>query len=169
VNGRLPLPVLVTEIGWAGGAAPPCVALKPSAAGATASAGGGGAVSVSVTGIARVPALPLLTVTLAVCVPGCRPLVLTATARSRGALPLVGVTVSHDASSDALKVNVPPPVFVTASVLPAGLPAPASPANDNAAGATARTGGAGAVTVSVTGMVLGEPAAPAAVTVTAPL
>jgi hypothetical protein len=59
-------------------------------------------------------------------------------------VPLPGVTDSHGASSDALKLKVPPPVFATESVLAAGLAAPASTLNDSAAGATPSAGAGGA-------------------------
>ena len=56
-------------------------------------------------------------------------------------------------------------MFDTFTVWAAGLAAPAVPVNDRVVGATVRTGVAG-FTVSVTGIVLGEPLAPVAVTVT---
>ena len=83
-----------------------------------------------------------------------------------GAVALAGVTASHAASSDAVTSSVPPPVFVTATVLAAGLDPPCVALNDRLAGETASAGGAGGSTVSVTAIVLGEPVAPAVVAVT---
>src|SRR5688500_669725 len=71
------------------------------------------------------------------------PAVLTATLRSRGAVPLAGVTVSHDASSEAVKDRVPPPVLVTLTVLAAGFAPPTVPPNVSDAGSVASTGGGG--------------------------
>ena len=62
------------------------------------------------------------------------------TVNDAGALPLTGDTDNHDASSDALKLNDPVPVFVTDNVCPAGLAPPAVPANDNDPGDTDNTG-----------------------------
>ena len=67
----------------------------------------------------------------------------TATDRSRGAVPVPGVTVSQVASSEAVKFSVPPPVLATDSVLAAGLAAPAVPENDSDVGETLRFGGGG--------------------------
>ena len=55
---------------------------------------------------------------------------------------------------------------MTASVFAAGALPPTVAANASEAGATASAGGAGAVTVSVTGIVAGAPATPGAATVT---
>jgi hypothetical protein len=66
--------------------------------------------------------------------------------------------------SAAVQLSVPPPEFETFTVWAAGLDAPAVPANDRLVGDTASTGVAG-FTVSVTGIVLGDPEAPVAVTV----
>ena len=84
--------MLATDRFWAGGLAPPSVALKERLAGVTDSAGGGGGASVSVTGISfGEPFTPAdSTRTVAVYVPAVRPAVLTATLRSRGAVPLAG-------------------------------------------------------------------------------
>ena len=57
-------------------------------------------------------------------------------------------------------------MLVTVSVLAAGLAAPCVPLNERLAGETESAGGVTGSTVSVTGIVLGEPVAPAAVTVT---
>ena len=84
-----------------------------------------------------------------------------------GADPLAGVTVSQVALSAAVKLRLPPPVFVTLSVLVAGLAPPAVPLKASDAGATASTGAE--PTTSVTATSRGEPAAPAEVTVTLPV
>ena len=64
-----------------------------------------------------------------------------------------------------MKLSVPPPVFVTFEAsAPPGSHRPAVALNARLAGATDSTGVAG-FTVSVTSTVLGEPEAPAAVTV----
>ena len=80
-----------------------------------------------------------------------------------GAVPLAGATVSQVWSSDAVKFSEPPPVFVTFTVCAAGLAPPWVALNARLAGVTARAGAG--LTVRVTSMVLGEPEAPAAVTV----
>ena len=82
-----------------------------------------------------------------------------------GAVPLAGVTASQGWLSDAVKLRLPPPEFVTFTVWAAGFVPPWVPLKVRLAGATASTGVAG-FTVSVTSTVLGEPVAPAAVTVT---
>src|SRR4051812_30568946 len=60
---------------------------------------------------------------------------------------------------------VPPPVFATLSVWAAGAAPPAVAVNVRPAGVTDSAGGRTGSTVNVTGMVLGDPAAPGAVTV----
>ncbi len=110
--------MFVTASVFAAGALPPTVAANESEAGATASAGGAGAVTVSVTGIvAGAPATPgAATVTFAVYVPAASPVVLAVTVSVCGAPPEPGETLSHGASSLAVKPSVPPPSFATASV-----------------------------------------------------
>src|SRR5256885_1055655 len=83
-----------------------------------------------------------------------------------GAVALAGVTASHAASSDSVTSSVPPPLLVTATVLAAGLGAPAVAVKARLEGVTDSAGGVGGSTVRVTGMVFGEPVAPDAVTVT---
>src|SRR5690349_17993811 len=87
------------------------------------------------------------------------------TVRVAGAVALAGVTASHAASSDAVTSSVPPPVLLTATVLAAGLVPPAVPVKASVVGETDRAGGVGALTVSVTVIVFGEPVAPVAATV----
>ena len=84
-----------------------------------------------------------------------------------GAEPLAGVTVSQLASSAAVKLRLPPPVFVTLSVLAAGFAPPAVPLKASDAGVTASAGAGSTTSVTVTSR--GEPAAPADVTVTLPV
>ena len=80
-------------------------------------------------------------------------------------VPLVGATLSHRTSSDAVQLIVPPPVLDTVRVLDAGLAPPAVPLNEMLDGETDSDGGVTGSTVIVTGIVCGEPVAPAAVTV----
>ena len=89
VNESVPPPVLAIASDLAAGAAPPSTTAKARFAGVTDSAGGCGGSTVSVTGISfGEPATPAdSTRTVAVCVPAARPAVLTATLRSRGAVP----------------------------------------------------------------------------------
>ena len=58
------------------------------------------------------------------------------------------------------------PVFVTDTLWGAGLLPPTVALNVRLDGETASAGGGGGSTVSVTGIALGEPVAPSAVTVT---
>ena len=149
----------------------PDTSSKPYAATSPAE-GGGGSLTVNVTGtVFGDPLTPAaVTVTVALWVPAARPAGFAVTVTAWGAEPLAGATDSHAASSDAVKLSVPPPVFVTSIVLPAGALPPTVAANASDAGDTASAGGGGcALTVSVTGTVAGEPCAPAAVTVTVAL
>lgn len=79
---------------------------------------------------------------------------------------LAGETPSHSTSSAAVQATVPPPALVTLSVLAAGLAPPCVALDDRLLGATDSDGGDRGATVSVTGIVLGEPPAPGALTVT---
>ena len=81
-------------------------------------------------------------------------------------VPLPGDTLIQAALSDAVQSIDPLPVFDTANVFAAGDAPPAVAENESVVGVTASTGGAGGSTVNVTGIVFGEPATPAAVTVT---
>jgi hypothetical protein len=89
---------------------------------------------------------------------------LALTESAAGAVPLAGVTLSHGWSSDALKLSVPPPLFVTLTVCAGGFAPPCVALKASVAGATARTGVDG-LTVSVTSIVFGDPLTPAALTV----
>src|ERR687888_506106 len=126
-------------------------------------------VTVSVTAIVFgepvAPAVVAVTVTVAVYVPAASPVTDGLTESVAGAVALAGVTVSHDASSDAVTSNVPPPVFVTDTVCAAGFAPPCTAVKARLVGETDSAGGVGGSTVSVTGMVFGEPVAPVAVTV----
>ena len=93
-------------------------------------------------------------------VPRASPALLTETDTEAGAVPLAGVAASHDASSDVVKLSVPPPVLVTDSDCAGGAAAPSTAVNDRPAGATASAGGCGGSTVSVTGIGFGEPLTP---------
>ena len=53
-----------------------------------------------------------VTVIAPLYVPGVRPAMLTETVTAEGAVPEVGLTLSHVALSVALQFNVPPPVLV---------------------------------------------------------
>ena len=79
-------------------------------------------------------------------------------------MPDAGETLSHDADSEAVKLSVPPPVFVMLAVWAAGFAPPTVALNVMLVAETASTGAAG-FTVSVTSIVFGEPVAPAAATV----
>src|SRR5919197_4047124 len=142
----VPAPPLFDSLtGWAGGAAPPCVAEKLSDVGDTASAGGAGGLSVSVTGtVLGAPVEPGESiVTFPVYVPALRPDVSTETVTSLGAVPLPGDAESHGLSSEAAKLSVPPPVLDTVKVFDAGFDPPATPLNDSEDGLTESAGGAG--------------------------
>src|ERR1700722_4500099 len=60
-----------------------------------------------------------------------------------GAVPLVGVTVSHGESLAAVKVSVPPPAFETVSEAAAGFAPPCAAVNDSEVAETERTGAGG--------------------------
>ena len=86
-----------------------------------------------------------------------------------GAVPLPGVTESHDESLLAVKVRLPPPVFVTLTADGAGfMLVPCVPVNVVAEEDSDNTG-VGAAILKVTVMIAGEPSAPAAVTVMCPV
>jgi hypothetical protein len=138
--------MLLTVRFFAAGLAPPAVALNDKLFGDTERAGAGGS-TVSVTGISfGDPLTPAdSTVTTAVYVPAASPAVLAVTLRSRGALPLAGVTESHPASSVAVKGRMPPPVLATFSVFAAGLAPPAVALKLSDDGATLNAGGCGAL------------------------
>ena len=102
--------------------------------------------------------------------PAASPAVSTLTVRSCGAVPEPGVTDIHGASSEVVKDSDPVPELVTLSVLSAGFAPPATALNDRLAGATESAGvTGGGSTVKVTGTSVGEPVAPAEVTVTLPV
>src|SRR3954453_16425666 len=98
--------------------------------------------------------------------PADKPLVDGVTVIVPPLVPLAGDTVSQLALSDPVQSMDPPPVFETDSVLAAGLGPPATAENDSEAGETDSAGGVGGSKVSVTGIVLGDPVTPAAVTTT---
>src|SRR3954470_2537751 len=83
-----------------------------------------------------------------------------------GAVPVAGETDSHAPSSPVLNDSVPPPVLEIASAFDAGFAPPRTAEKLSDDGDTPSAGGDEASTVSVTGIVLGEPVAPGAVTVT---
>ena len=64
------------------------------------------------------------------------------------------------APSEAVQSIDPPPVLDTATVFAAGLGPPAVAEKDSVVGVTDSTGGVGGSTVSVTGIVFGEPDTP---------
>ena len=144
VKESVPPPVFVTLSVLVAGLAPPAVAENDRLAGDTEIAGA--AATVRVTGICfGEPWVPAeVTVTVPEYVPAARPVVSTDTLRSRGAVPLVGLTDSHGASSETVKESEPPPVLATLSVLAAGLAAPAVALNARLDGATASTAGCAA-------------------------
>lgn len=92
--------------------------------------------------------------------PAASPAVLTLAVIVPAFVPLVGVSVSHAALSEALQVSVPPPVLDTPIVFAAGLAAPAAPEKARLVGLSPITGVAlPAVTVMVmgTGLVVPPP------------
>jgi hypothetical protein len=168
VTSKVPLPPFVTDTVFAAGLAPPCVALNARVVGETASAGGAGGSTVKVTGIVfGDPDAPAaVTVTSVVYVPAVRPLTDGVTVIVPAFVPLPGETVSQVALSATVQSIAPPPVLLTDSVFAAGLAPPWVALNVRLDGVTDSAGGAGGSTVKVTGIVFGDPDAPAAVTVT---
>jgi hypothetical protein len=144
------------------------VALNERLVGDTDSAGGAGGSTVSVTGIVfgELSAPTADTVTSVVYVPADSPLIDGVTVIVPAPVPLAGDTLSQLALSDAVQSSVPEPAFDTLSVFAAGLEPPAVALNDRLVGDTDSDAGAGGSTVSVTGIVFGEPFAPDALTVT---
>ena len=88
------------------------------------------------------------TVTCPVYVPGANPATMAPTCSVAGAFPLTGETRSHAVSVEAVKVNVPPPVFLISTVCHAGSLPPCCAEKDKLAGLTLNAG-AGAFTVAV--------------------
>src|SRR3954470_4215591 len=168
VTSSVPPPVLVTATVLAAGLVPPAVAVKASVVGETESAGGVGGLTVSVTVIVfGDPVAPVaVTVTSVVYVPAARPVIDGVTVIVPVFVPLAGDRLSHVALSAAVQSIDPPPVLLTDSVLAAGSEPPAVAVKARLPGVTDSAGGVGGSTVRVTGMVLGEPVAPEAVTVT---
>jgi hypothetical protein len=170
VKSTVPPPVLVTVKAFVSTVGAPATALNDNTEGATASWGGcGGGSTVKVTGTERgePPAPAAATVIVAVWVPAARPAIDAETVTSRPPVPLPGATLSHAASSETVQLRVPPPLLLIASVRSAGLAPPCVPPKARLPGVTASAGpGGGGSTMSVTGIVRGEPVAPAAPTVT---
>jgi hypothetical protein len=104
---------------------------------------------------------------VALYVPTPSPVLFTVTVSVEGAVPLPGLTVSHDALSCAVHANVPPPVLLMETVFADGL------APDRVAEKLKDVGlrpiAGGALTISVTGMVRGVLLAPVPLTVMVPL
>jgi hypothetical protein len=98
-------------------------------------------------------------------VPAARPLIDGVTVIVPELVPLPGETLNHVSLSDAVQSIDPPPVLLTDSVFAAGLDPPAVPLNDRLDGVTDSAGGVGGSSVSVTGIVFGDPSAPVADTV----
>src|SRR3954463_12364592 len=168
VTSSVPPPVLVTATVLAAGLVPPAAAVKASVVGETDSAGGVGGSTVKVTGIVfGEPVAPVaVTVTSVVEGPGAGPVSAGVTLMVPAFVPLAGDRLSQAAPSEAVQSIEPPPVLLTASVLAAGLEPPSVAVKDGLAGDTVSVGGVAGSTVKVTGIVLGEPPAPLAVTVT---
>ena len=137
VNESVPPPVLATDRLCAAGLAPPVARRRRGSPASRDSAGGAAALSVERhrdRASASRSRRPTPRARSRCSVPAARPAVLTATLRSRGAVPLPGVTVSHGASSVAVNESVPPPVLSTPRVFAAGLAPPAVPLNDSDGG-----------------------------------
>ena len=84
-----------------------------------------------------------------------------------GALPEVGLTVSRALSLDVLKLRLPLPVLLRLTGTDAGFDPPCVTVKPTAVGESVKVGGA--LTVSVTVIVPGDPCAPVAVTVIWPV
>src|SRR4051794_32296236 len=83
--------------------------------------------------------------------------------------PLAGEPTSQPIGSDAVHPNVPVPVLLMVMPCPGGFD-PCSAVKEREVGDTLNTGAAGGgVTVSVTSTMRGDPVAPAAVKVIAPV
>ena len=128
--------------------------------------------TVRVTGmLSGEPVTPVeVIVTVPLYVPAASPERSTLTDTVDGAAPLSGFAESQVALSDAAQGSVPPPAFVTDTAWDAGLASPVWPVNARLPGVTDNTGAApgGLVTMRVTGMITGEPAAPVEVIVSVP-
>lgn len=135
VQFSVPPPALPTISAWLGGSAPPCTAEKEKLVADRVIVGGGAeivSVTVAVLGLLEAPTAVM---TIApVYVPAIIPTVDTETVTVVGAVPVVGLSVSHEASSEAVHVIVPPPVLPTMSVWLAGLAPPCAPENVSADG-----------------------------------
>ena len=89
-----------------------------------------------------------------------------------GAVPLVGLAESQEESLTAVKVSVPPPVFVTFTDVAAGFVLlPCVALNESVVVESDKTGGGapGAATLKVTVTVAGESCTPVAETVIWPV
>ena len=84
-----------------------------------------------------------------------------------GAVPLVGLRLSHEALSEAVQFKVPPPVLLTATFCVAGLEPPCTAEKLSDVGLRPMAGGG--ATVRVTETVRGLLLAPVALTVIVPL
>jgi len=125
-------------------------------------------VKVTVTLVGEPWAPADVTVMWPVYVPAASVPTVAETCKACGAVPLAGVTVSHDESLAAVKLSVPVPVFVTFAVWDVGFAPPCVALNVRVRGETDKTGwgGGGDATTKVTVTIAGEPCAPEDVTVT---
>ena len=139
-----PPPVFETFTVCAAGFAPPCVALNARLVGATDRTGVAGlTVRVTSTVFGEPEAPAAVTVIGVVYVPGASPAIDGVTVTVAGAVPLDGLTESHDADSASVKLRVPPPVLVTSKVCAAGFAPPSVAVKDRLLFETASAGGGG--------------------------
>ena len=133
------LPVALTKKLWLAGLGPPCVAEKLRDVGLTFNWFDTPDVMLSVTRTETGELeAPFAAMEIAVrYAPGGRPVVLAETATVPGVTPVVGVAVSHEASSFTVKLSGPP-VLVIESDCGAGLDPPDTAWNVSIAGFTTR-------------------------------
>jgi len=141
VQERVPAPEFVIDSDWEAGFPCPWNAENERLVGLTASVGGA---SVNVTGTltGELDAPAALKTIVAVYVPCARPEMFTAAVTLPEFVPLVGVTVSHDADSLTVQFRLPPPALLTAIVCEAGLLPPGVATYDSEELLSEKAGGA---------------------------
>ena len=166
-HDNVPPPVFVMDTVFDDGFEPYLVAEKLREVGLRPIVGA--VVMVKVTGmvLGLLVAPEALTVIVPVYVPTARPEILTDAASVEGAVPLLGLRESHEASSEADHARVPPPVLVMETFCEDGLELPCTAVKLNEVGLNPIAGGG--LTVRVTEMLRGLLLAPVALTVIVPL
>jgi hypothetical protein len=124
VKLSVPAPVFATLTLCGEGFGPPCVALMLKPSGDTDKTGGLATVRVTVTTDGEPCAPPAVTVTCPVYVPAVKDPRLAETCNAWGAVPLAGETLNHPESLAAVKLSVPPPVFVMLTLCAEGFVPP---------------------------------------------